>query len=218
MLQEILSISDYGVSPQKVTTIRPYVRLTGINTISERPSRAKVRLLFVGNEFERKGGTDLLGVLKALGHPFELDVVSNGNVAVPEVPGIRVHRGLRPLSAELQRLYAEADIFVMPTREDCFPMVFVEAMAAGLPCIGTTVVAVPELVRNGVNGICIPPRDPGKLAAALDTLASSPELRKSMGAAGRHIARTEFDPVKNSMKMAEVFRQAAGRLKNSPSA
>lgn len=202
-------INHYSIAPEKVTTVHSGIPLELFTRISRSKSsnQSKPRLLFVGNDFERKGGNDLVAVfLEHFSDTCELDLVTNDPpVNLPTLPNVRVHRQVTPLSPELLHLYQMADIFVLPTHEDCFGWVFIEAMAAGLPCIGTTTMAVPELVRNGYSGFTITPRDRQALLLALHKLIYDDELRLSMGLAGRDIAIKNFSNVTNCKRMAEVF-------------
>jgi glycosyltransferase involved in cell wall biosynthesis len=206
-------IKDYRIPEEQITRVYPTAPL-GLISLSEdhlqrrQHSSGKVRLLFVGNDFIRKGGEDLVKVFQeSFQESCELDIVSNGVGSLPEIPGIRVHRGLTPLSPALLSLFAEADIFVMPTHEDCIPLVFVEAMAAGLPVIGTTVMAVPEMVRDGINGFTCTPRDHEALKQTLLRLVKDPGLRYSFGQASRKIVQTDFDPNTNGQQITRLFQQ-----------
>jgi len=205
-------IEDYGVSPERVTTVYPALDVppaAAESAPSRRPG-GKLRLLFVGNDFVRKGGELLLRVYgERFADTCELDIVSNAEIAVPLPPGARQHKGLRPLDDNLMRLYGEADVFVLPTSEDCFGWVFVEAMIAGLPCIGTQVLGVPEAVQDGVNGITIPVGDAGALTDAIGSLVGSPDLRRELGARGRRRAETEFNARINYPRFADILRDAA---------
>lgn len=201
-------ISDYGISSNKVTAI-PYPVPPEFSTkiVSKKATEENLpRLLFVGNDFCRKGGEDILNVfLESCTNICELDIVTNSDLNLPVLPNLRVHRGVRPLSAEILELYQKADIFVMPTYEDVYGIVFSEAMAAGLPCIGTNVMAVPELVQDGVNGLTIKPGDRTALKQAIFKLVKNPELRLSMGQAGRKIAKEKFDAISNCKQIKEIF-------------
>jgi glycosyltransferase involved in cell wall biosynthesis len=203
-------IKDYGVAPDKVTTVHPCVPMDLFLSI-ERSGRSlahKPKLLFVGNDFARKGGEDLLAVYRdELSTVCELDVVTNAAVALESTPELRLHRGLSPLSADLIDLYRKADIFVLPTHEDVFPMVFVEAMAAALPCVGTGVMAVPELVRAGSTGLVVEPGNKVALSGALHTLIADESLRLAMGKNGRALAKDEFDNLLNCRRIAEIFQR-----------
>ena len=76
------------------------------------------------------------------------------------------------------------DVFVMPSLEEGFPIAALDAMAAGLPVVATSVGGVPELIEDGKTGWLVPPRDAEALASRLRLLLCNPELRLSMGAAG----------------------------------
>jgi len=90
---------------------------------------------------------------------------------------------------ELYKLYQEADIFVLPSRDEGMPNVLLEAMAAALPVVATRVPGSEELVRDGENGFLVDKEDLKGLAQALEKLVSQPGIRRQMGMEGRKIAR-----------------------------
>lgn len=189
---------DYGIPEDKIRVIPP-----GVDTalFSPHPGRREgpVRLLFVGGDLERKGGLDLLQALGGLAGLVELDMVTGAN---PDVSGlgvpVRVHRGLKPQSPELVRLYREADVFILPTRADSLAQVITEAMACGLPVIASPVGAVTELVADGETGLLVPPRSPARIAQALAALVADPRRRAAMGRAGLEVARRDHDMARNN--------------------
>ncbi len=85
----------------------------------------------------------------------------------------------------IKQLYASADIFVLPSFQETFGIVFLEAMHYGLPIITTNVTAMPELIEEGKNGFLVPPADSQALAKAISKLIENPDLIKQMGEAGR---------------------------------
>ena len=87
-----------------------------------------------------------------------------------------------PLAEE----YVNADCFCLPTVQEGFGIVFLEAMAAGLPVVACRAAAVPEVVREGETGVLVPSRDPPALADALAGLLRSPERARALGEAARH--------------------------------
>lgn len=89
---------------------------------------------------------------------------------------------------ELARLYASADVFCFPSTSDTFGQVLLEAGACGLPIVAAMAGGAPELVRDGVNGLLVPPDDAGTFAAALLELAQDPARRAALGRAGRRSA------------------------------
>jgi glycosyltransferase involved in cell wall biosynthesis len=202
-------IDDYGIRAEKVSVIRPSVGRRHLPVrAASLGSFGKLRLLFVGNDFERKGGNDLLAVFQDhLQSTCELDIVSGGVRTLPAMAGLRLHRGLTSDSLALLQLYADADLFVMPTYEDAFGLVFVEAMAAGLPCIGSHVLAVPELVQHEVTGLVVEAGNRGQLRQAIERLRDDVELRANLATAALAFARTECDGATNFARLAAIFRQ-----------
>jgi glycosyltransferase involved in cell wall biosynthesis/predicted metal-dependent phosphoesterase TrpH len=89
---------------------------------------------------------------------------------------------------DLARLYASADLFCFPSTTDTFGQVLLEAGSSGLPVVAARAGGAPELVAEGSSGLLVPPDDPAALAAAIRTLAASPELRARYGARARAIA------------------------------
>jgi len=110
--------------------------------------------------------------------------------------------------AELLEEYRRADVFVLPSRFDSFPIVLLEAMAAGLPVVATRVGGVPDVVEDGTTARLVPPDDVGALAHALASLAAEPGLRARYGAAGRHRA-TRFAWPSLRTRYADLFAALA---------
>ena len=84
---------------------------------------------------------------------------------------------------KLRVKYSSASVFILPSIQDGFGMVFAEAMACGCPVIATTNTGAPDLVTDGVEGFIVPIRSPQSIADRLQQLADQPELRKKMGRA-----------------------------------
>ncbi|HMI92338.1 MAG TPA: glycosyltransferase family 4 protein, partial [Polyangiales bacterium] len=135
----------------------------------------------------------------------ELDLVTRD--PVPEEPGVRVHRGMQPGSPELLALYAGADLFVLPTRGDCFSIASIEAMAMGLPVVVTAVGGIPEIVEEGQSGHLIAPNDPRALLAALAPLLADGQRRNAFGRRGRALVEERFDSRKTSERMLQLLRE-----------
>lgn len=203
-------ISDYGMPAGKIDVIPPGVDLDLFRP-SELPQRsARVRVLFVGGQFERKGGLDLLEAARALGDKVELDLVT-GSETVNIPAGVRatVYRGLQPQSEMLVNLYRSADIFVLPSRGDCMPQAVAEALASGLPVVATSVGAIGEMVTDGVNGYLVQPRDPRALAAAIGSIVDSPAKRREMGRSSVAIARQDHDAARNNGRIMGLLKRVA---------
>jgi glycosyltransferase involved in cell wall biosynthesis len=195
-------VDDYGVAAERIHVIPAGTR------VPERPPgrspAERLRVLFVGGQFERKGGETLLAAVAGLG--IELDIVTQAEVAGG--PGVTVHRGLQPGSATLRELYARSDLFVLPTIADASPHVILEAMAAGLPVITTPVGAIPEMVLDGATGILVAPGDVRGLRAAIQHL-HDPAQRAAMGLAGHVRARRRFDSATNARRVLDLLAEVA---------
>jgi len=100
--------------------------------------------------------------------------------------------GAIPDDGDVRRHFAEADIFCLPSLQEGFGIVFLEAMAAGIPIVAARAGAVPEVVPEGEVGWLVPPADPPALAEALLALLRDPAMRRRMGTSGRRRAR-DFD-------------------------
>jgi glycosyltransferase involved in cell wall biosynthesis len=177
----------YAVIPDGVDLVRFHPRPR------QARQRGTVRCLAVASLVERNG---LAGLLRAVAilEPgrVELEIVGTGPEERPlralaeslGIAGRVTFTGALEQAAVAQR-YREADIFTLVTADVSPRGVFAEAMASGLPIVGPDVGAVPEVVRDGWNGVLVPPGDPRALAAAIRHLAASPHARAEMGRRNR---------------------------------
>ena len=185
---------DYGISPEKITPLSPGVNVDLYHSdAAAKPKDGVVRLLFVGGDFQRKGGDLLLRWAREtrVAAPWELHIVTRDPVSA--VPQVVVHRNLSNNSPELIGLYQQSDLFVLPTRADCYSLVAMEAMASGLPVIISRLGGIPEIVIEGETGHLIGVDDYAALTAHLERLILDSSLRQRLGTASRHRACTDFD-------------------------
>lgn len=107
-----------------------------------------------------------------------------GSIETQGLSDVAQHYG-RLYGEEKERLLRQADVFVHPTLNDCFPLVLLEAMQHALPIIATPVGAIPDMVEDGVTGLIIPEQDTKALAEAMQGFIEHPERIRSMGEAAR---------------------------------
>jgi glycosyltransferase involved in cell wall biosynthesis len=96
-------------------------------------------------------------------------------------------------AGDVRPYLAAADLFVLSSDREGLPLVLLEAMSFGLPCVVSDVGGAREAVRNGVNGFVVPPGSAPALAEAISRLFASPDLRARMGESSRRIAEEEFE-------------------------
>jgi glycosyltransferase involved in cell wall biosynthesis len=147
---------------------------------------------FVGNMRPVKGVRYLVEAMHRIpsDHPLRLllvgDVRDQRLLRQAAHPSVRDRIRLLGFRRDAASLYPAMDLSVMPSVDrEGLPRAILESMAQGVPCIGTEVGGIPELIENGVSGLLVPPRDPEALAEALLCLADDPSLRFRMGDAAR---------------------------------
>lgn len=204
------SLRRQGIPDDRIAVLPPGVDLERWQPRPElRPSDdGPLRLLFVGGDFARKGGDMLLEVFQQrFSGRCELDVVTRD--VVPPLPGVRVHRA-EPNSAVLGELYARADLFVLPTRAECFGIATLEAMASGLPVIVGDVGGVRDIVGPEETGWLIEPTGEALTTAIEHALADRMKLR-AMGCEGRRVVEERFDGRRNDGLLVELLVEQAAR-------
>jgi len=203
-------VKDYLVDADRITILHPGTTLSNFPDPASRGPRkpGPLRLLFVGGDFKRKGGDLLLDVFtKHLSHSCELHLVTGPDIPAQE--RVHVYRGVKPHSPQLLQLYADADVFVLPTRGDCLAVVLGEAMASSLPIITTRVGAHAEAVEDGVSGYVLDVDDARGLRERLETLAKDPEQAARMGRRSREIGSERFDMQRNANRIADLLVEIA---------
>ncbi|NLH10439.1 MAG: glycosyltransferase family 4 protein [Holophagae bacterium] len=109
--------------------------------------------------------------------------------------------------ADLPGEYGKTDVVLVPSREEGLPNVAVEAMACGLPVVGSRAGGIPEVVVDGQTGLLVAPGSVGELARAMLILASAPERVRQMGAAARVRAEKVFDRRMYPRKMLQLYSE-----------
>jgi hypothetical protein len=114
---------------------------------------------------------------------------------------------------EVVRLYAEAELAVVPSLYEGFSLPAIEAMSCGVPVVATTGGALPEVVGDdGLTALLVPPGDPGALANAITTVLGSAELRSRLGEAGRRRVLGRFTWQVTARRTAEEYGVLLSKL------
>jgi glycosyltransferase involved in cell wall biosynthesis len=207
-----------------------HVAYLGVDTREFAPAAARngagpVRVLSVGDLFPKKGHSYLVRACARLlraGVPVECDIVGEGfqeRDLAREIDELGVGAAVRLRGrldhAAVRRAVAEADVFALACvdcrREgehmDGIPVALMEAMAAGVPVVSTTVAGIPELIEDGASGLLVPERDADALADALARLAASAELREALGRGARSRVEERFDLGENARRFAALFER-----------
>jgi glycosyltransferase involved in cell wall biosynthesis len=201
-----------------VNVFRPPAR--GRNGADGQP----LRCIAVARLIERKGLAVLIEALRILGpEHVRLQIVGSG----PAERGLRdltARLGLEqavqftgPLErAEVAEHCRAADLFTLVPHQEAFGNAFAEALASGLPIVGTDVGGIPELVRHGENGILVPPDDPAAVARAIQRFASDPALRAAMGAVNRARAERQLSWERVAERHLELYAELSTQRARAP--
>ena len=136
----------------------------------------EAELWVVGERLDSDRGADMEALLRAAGLGYRLRIL-----------GYRT---------DIPALLAAADIFTLPSRFEGLPMSVIEAMLTGLPVVATNVRGPAEQVVDGETGLSVPAGDAAALGSALGRLVRDPDLRATMGQAGRRRALDRYDEAK----------------------
>lgn len=157
-----------------------------------------LRLLYVGTWLDRKGVFYLVESFAQLAARQPQLTLAVAGCGLPEEDvkahfpsGIRSQVKVLPFVKReaMPDLYATHDIFVFPSLVEGMPLTLVEAMASAMPVVTTNACGMADIVENGVNGILVPPADSAQIAAAVESLCNSIELRERLGSAAQETAR-----------------------------
>jgi len=206
------AMADFMVShgfPERLVHVIPY----GVETAANGARAGHDRLVAgVAANLEYWKGIDvLLDAARLVRRPVRLEIYGVGSLREQlerQADGLdaRFHGFVKDMHGP----FAELDVLVQPSRADNLPLAILEAMAAGLPVIGTRAGGIPELVVDGETGLLVPPERPDELAAALDSLAESPERRAEMGRRGRERVQEHFSADGIAARTVDLYEELCG--------
>ncbi len=205
-----ISVVHYGFQPKPPSSSEPYLR----NLLHLPEGKPIVGM--VARLTTQKGHSTLLRAMSkliqqstALPH---LVLVGDGELrssleALASQLKLDSHVSFLGYRPDASHLIYDFDIFVHPSRWEGFGLVFLEAMAAGVPIIATRTSAIPEIVEDGETGLLVPVDDGDALSNALSLLLANPPLRKKMGRAGRRRLEKNFSVQKMVEETAKIYQQ-----------
>ena len=187
---------DFGVPRERIAPVGAGINLPNIADTSGRDPTG-TDILFVGKDFIRKGGATLLEAFKKVRKSVPnatLTIVGPSLVSLPD--GVRCLGAIDKSSTSgiqtLLELYARSALFVLPSIYEPFGIVLAEAMAHGLPCVGSRVCAIPEIISHGTTGLLFSAGDSTDLAKQMLEILTDAGARQAMSAAGRQRQREMF--------------------------
>ena len=152
------------------------------------------RILFIGGNMQRKGVPDLIrAAVVVLQKIPDCDFwIIGTDPYIPNLQRLCREKGVEQhfhflgtkTADELVRLFSQVDVFCMPSIVEALGVVFLEAMAAGVPVIGTETGGIPEIIQDGKNGRLVPVHNPEKLAQALVQVLQDGSLQEQYRRAG----------------------------------
>jgi len=177
-----------------------------------------IELLYVGTDGPRKRVAALPFVLAAVrrDHPAaKLRIVGLEAGAAPDLAALFGELGLgdavvfegRHKSVDVERFYRAARVLVVPSIYEGLPMVILEALRCGLPCVATRVSGLPEVVEDGVNGFLVEPDRPELLAERCSRLLADRALRDRFSGEGRAVVASRFGVARQCDEYQALYAQ-----------
>jgi glycosyltransferase involved in cell wall biosynthesis len=169
-------IRDYGIGEERIHWLPPSISMQP--TTIEWPRNARPQILFMGGDFQRKGGPVLMECYhRHLADRFDLHVVTQSDV--PKMQGVHVHHGVAAYSPQWFERWQQADVFVFPSRLETFGIVLLEALAFQVPVVSSDVGAAREVLLEGNAGVLIPPDNSERLANAIEYIFQEPKQTRA---------------------------------------
>lgn len=209
-------MDDYGVDGNRISVVGGGVNFSPLPELVERPPEAPPTVLFIGEEFHRKGG-DLL-----------LRAFAQARLHIPNARLRIVTRDPIPMGYSLESVeifpsswdrnviadhYRQADLFVLPSRLETWGDVLLEAMSFGIPCVGVRGQAMEDIIQHEATGLLVDQSQTNDLAGALIRLLSQPVMRKRMGQTARAVVEKDYTWDRVVDRLEPALMAAANRSK-----
>ena len=182
---------------------------------SESHADRELVVVCVGRLVPSKGQLILLQAAEQLvlhGHSIQVRLVGDGPdrehlEAFAANSAVRVRFEGNKSHDEIRHILAEADIFALASFAEGVPVALMEAMAMEVPCVSTCIAGIPELIRDGLEGLLVPASSTESLALALQRLIEDPALGRSLGVAGARRVMEKYNLSENTRTLAGVFKE-----------
>jgi glycosyltransferase involved in cell wall biosynthesis len=199
-------VEDYGLPAARTATVFAGSNIDPAPVALDNADFTNRTILFIGIDWERKGGPVLLEAFAQLARRVpEARLIIAGSTPRTDDPRIDV-RGKIPRD-EVKSLLRRASVLCLPTRMEPFGIAPIEAHHHGLPVVATRLGAIPDMVLDGESGHLVPPDDPAALAAALEDLLLDPAKARRFGQRGRVHVAEHFTWEATGRKIATAIRQ-----------
>ena len=175
------------------------------------PVKAQHVLIAAVHQLARDGRNVLLHIVGG-GPDFaslKQDVESRG---IPE--HVVIHGPLR--HDKVRELYGRVDIFALASFAEGVPGVLMEAMAMEIPCVATWITGIPELIRDGIDGLLVSSADECAMAKALARMIDDLQLRRTLAANGRQRTMEKFDLTTNACQLADIISRPRPQTRRQP--
>jgi glycosyltransferase involved in cell wall biosynthesis len=200
-------ITDYHVPAERVFNVGGGINLSHFPDVDSAKSYTAPRILFIGADFRRKGGPQLLEAFRIVRDALpaaELHIAGPASLEhIP--PGVYFHGHLSKADPaqkdKLESLFRDSTLFVLPSLYEPFGIAPLEAMLYQLPCIVTDAWALRETVTSGVNGDLVPKGSVEELAGKMLELLSNPGRMATMGRQGRDLVTRDYTWVSVAARM-----------------
>jgi glycosyltransferase involved in cell wall biosynthesis len=213
--------NNVGIDSSKISIVRHFIEW-------EQPAEAKnpttKDILYAGRLSEEKGIEYLIHAISKISkeHPkIKLHIVGEGNME-QNIRSLANKLGIEDkvifhgyvAHENLATMYRKSSVFILPSicMENA-PLTLIEAMSQGTPVVTTNIGGQAELVKNGVNGLLVNPRDSEDLAEKIGSILDNPELAREMGEGGRKIVEETHTPKKHLRRIIEIYNSLIGGAK-----
>ncbi len=205
---------ELGVSEDRLVLLPFYVDTDKWKPLEQKPVNVRKQVLFIGGDLERKGGDIIYDLARREGfEDVDFHVVSP--YAEPGPENLHLHRSLEPESADLIRLTAACDVFVLPTQADTSSLSAMEAAACGVPAIITGRGGISEIVVDGSTGSVLPEPRLDLFARELSHYLREPQLLAQRGGnARRHVVRN-YSKARHLAILHDLIARAAAEARSA---